>query len=40
LQHERFTTSSEGLDLNLETGAVVFAQNDGARVISKLILRD
>ena len=40
LQHERFTTSSEGLDLNLETGAVVFAQNNGARVISKLILRD
>ena len=40
LQHERFTTSSEGLDLNLETGAVIFAQNDGARVISKLLLRD
>lgn len=40
LQHERFTTSSDGLDLNLETGAVVFAQSDGARVISKLFLRD
>ena len=40
LQHDRFTTSSDGLDLNLKTGAVVFAQNGGARVISKLLLRD
>lgn len=40
LQHDRFSTSSQGLDLNLETGTVVFAQNTGGRVISKLLLRD
>ena len=40
LQHERFTTSSEGLDLNLETGTEVFAQNTDGRVTSKLLLRD
>ncbi|MAA48689.1 MAG: LPS export ABC transporter periplasmic protein LptC [Gammaproteobacteria bacterium] len=40
LQHDRFTTSSEGLDLNLKTGTVVFAQNTGGRVTSKLLLRD
>ena len=40
LQHDRFTTSSHGLDLNLETGTVVFAQNTDGRVTSKLLLRD
>ena len=40
LQHDRFTTSSQGLDLNLETGTVVFAQNSDGRVTSKLLLRD
>ena len=40
LQHDRFTTSSKGLDLNLKTGTVVFAQNTGGRVTSKLLLRD
>lgn len=40
LEHERFTTSSEGFDLDLETGALTFAQNESARVTSKLFLRD
>ena len=40
LEHERFTTSSEGFDLDLETGALTFAQNKSARVTSKLFLRD
>tara|TARA_E500000178_G_scaffold336809_1_gene375279 strand:+ start:668 stop:1315 length:648 start_codon:yes stop_codon:yes gene_type:complete len=40
LEHERFTTSSEGFDLDLETGALIFAQNAHARVTSKLFLRD
>ena len=40
LEHERFTTSSEGFDLDLETGALTFAQNESTRVTSKLFLRD
>ena len=40
LEHERFTTSSEGFDLDLETGALTFSQNEGERVTSKLFLRD
>ena len=40
VEHERFTTSSEGFDLDLETGALTFAQNESARVTSKLFLRD
>lgn len=40
LEHERFTTSSEGFDLDLETGTLTFAQNESARVTSKLFLRD
>ena len=40
LEHKRFTTSSEGFYLDLETGALTFAQNESSRVTSKLFLRD
>ena len=38
LEHERFTTSSEGFDLDLETGTLTFAQHESVRVTSKLFL--
>ena len=40
LEHERFTTSSEGFDLDLETGTLTFAQHESGRVTSKLFLRN
>ena len=40
LEHERFATTSEGFDLDLETGTLTFAQHGSARVTSKLFLRD
>ena len=38
VRHAKFITTSQGLDLNLETGTLSFAQSDHTRVVSKLFL--
>ena len=38
VRHAQFITTSHGLDLNLKTGTLSFAENDHTRVVSKLFL--
>lgn len=38
VRHAKFITTSHGLDLNLETGTLSFAESDHTRVVSKLFL--
>ena len=38
VRHAQFITTSHGLDLNLKTGTLSFAESDNTRVVSKLFL--
>ena len=40
VSHPRFTTKSNGLDLDLQTGTLRFVRGDATRVVSKLFLHN